>query len=602
MTQVSLRILGVAAAMLVSTTAMAQNSPPPPPDKDQDDGGGSSDIVVTATLAVRQGGAQDIKHFRAIADDVGMPRPESLTAEGLMGEYDLTLPTKAKCGEVMCVVTETAPAALAVRPADRQFVGLGFASNIDAKSWRREPLDLIAVVDKSGSMDGVPLARVRASLRQIVGQMRDGDRFGIVLYGDTSAVYLAPTDIATGRDDVLAAIDRIKSEGSTYMEEGLKVGYATAFKEAETFKGNTRLMLFTDEQPNVGRTDAESFIGMAEAASRKGIGLTTIGVGVQFDASLASKVSSARGGNLFFIASDDDVKTVFAKQLDTMVSELAYDLHLTIAPAAGWKVSGVFGVPDGVMTEGKDGAITVTVPTVFLSMNGGGIFLTMAKSSDRADLPAATVTPGTALADVSLDYRLGRENRLVTGKTIAFASADAPSVPLRQAMALVDEYVSLRDATTAFHQRNDAKGAFATLTGLQARLRGAALPDMAKEDKLVTNMLSQAAFYAGYTGEMPKTMRHLAVVGKWEITGADGFEDLARGDRLEFTDDREMVTYRKKAGLDSADDSESYEINENAIHLVGSRLVMRYSVNGDRLTMSVSDNEGRSQLFLRRIS
>ena len=601
MTLVSLRILGLAAAMLTSSAALAQSASPLPPDKDQDDGSGG-DIVVTGSLALRQGGAQDIKHFRAIADDVGMPRPESLTAEGLMGEYDLTLPAKAGCGEVMCIVTETTPASFAGRPADRQFIGLGFASNIDARTWKREPLDLIAVVDKSGSMDGVPLARVRASLRQIVGQMRDGDRIGIVLYGDTAAVYLAPTDIATGRGDVLAAIDGIRSAGSTYMEEGLKVGYATAFAEAGKFEGNTRMMLFTDEQPNVGRTDAGSFIGMAEDASKRGIGLTTIGVGVQFDASLASKVSSARGGNLFFIASDDDVKSVFARQLDTMVSELAYDLHLKVTPASGWKVSGVFGVPDGVMTEGKDGAITVTVPTIFLSTNGGGIFLTMSKSDDRADLPTATTMPGTSLADVSLDYRLGKENRLVTGKATALASDATPSVPLRQAMALVDEYVSLRDATTAFHQRNDAKGAFATLAGLQSRLRGNGLTGMEKEDKLVTTMLGQAAFYAGYSGEMPKTIRHLAVVGKWEITGAEGFADLARGDRLEFTNDREMLTYRKKAGFDDADDSESYEINENAIHLIDSRLVMRYSVNGDRMTMSISDNDGRSLLFLKRIS
>ena len=73
------------------------------------------------------------------------------------------------------------------------------------------------------------------------------------------------------------------------MEAGLKVGYETAFATAPAFRGNTRLMLFTDEQPNVGRTDADSFIGMAEAASRRGIGLTTIGVGVQFDATLATR-------------------------------------------------------------------------------------------------------------------------------------------------------------------------------------------------------------------------------------------------------------------------------------------------------------------------
>ncbi len=82
-------------------------------------------------------------------------------------------------------------------------------------------------------------------------------------------------------------------------------------------------MLFTDERPNTGATDAESFMGMAENASHGGIGLTTIGVGVQFGAELATKISSVRGGNLYFIRDAADIKTLFTGQLDYMVSELA---------------------------------------------------------------------------------------------------------------------------------------------------------------------------------------------------------------------------------------------------------------------------------------
>ena len=119
-----------------------------------------------------------------------------------------------------------------------------------------------------------------------------------MLYGDRAHVHLAPTALtAASKADILRSIDEIQSNGSTYMEAGLKVGYETAFASQDGFKGSTRLMLFTDEQPNVGRTDAASFIGMALEASKRNVGLTTIGVGVQFDASLATKVSSTRGGN-----------------------------------------------------------------------------------------------------------------------------------------------------------------------------------------------------------------------------------------------------------------------------------------------------------------
>ena len=65
------------------------------------------------------------------------------------------------------------------------------------------------------------------------------------------------------------------------------------------------------------------------AHSREGVGLTTIGVGVQFGAELATRIGSVRGGNLYFIRDEPDVKQLFTGQLDYMVSELAHDLKLT---------------------------------------------------------------------------------------------------------------------------------------------------------------------------------------------------------------------------------------------------------------------------------
>jgi Ca-activated chloride channel homolog len=551
---------------------------------DDDDSG---EIIVTGAMRVRQGGAQDIKHFRSIAADVGMPRPESLTVEGLMGEHDLTIPAASKCEQLFCLVSEAMPAALPTRPGDQLFVGLGFTSNVDAATWKREPLNLVAVVDKSGSMDGAPLSLVRNSLRQIVGQMNGNDRISIILYGDQSHVYLQPTTLAGNRDAVLDAIAAIESAGSTNMEAGLQVGYETAFADAPGFKGNTRMMLFTDEQPNVGNTDAGSFMGIAEAASKRGIGLTTIGVGVQFDGALATKVSSVRGGNLFFIANNDDVKTVFAKQLDTMVSEIAHNVKMTLAPVEGYKISGIFGVPADTMTETASGTIDITVPTAFLSTNGGGIFLTLAKAEDRRDLPAALLATDAALLRVGLSYTAAKTGQAGTDTVSVAQASPTPSAPMKKAQSLVDEYLVMKDATTAFHMKGDPKTAYRLLSGLSARLETVGLDS---EKKLVGDMTAQAALYSGYGGELPKSMRHLSAVGTWEVTRASGFEDLTRGDRLQFTPNRDLLTFRKKVSLINADDREDYEINERELHMVNSRLVFTYEAEGDTMRMRVKDD------------
>jgi Ca-activated chloride channel family protein len=582
---------------------MAQETAPPPEDRqDQTPPPETTDdmsIVVTGSMAVRQGGAQDVRHFRSIAADVGMPRPESLTVEGLMGEHDLTLPGRS-CAQLFCLVGEAMPAALPTRPDDRLFLGLGFASNIDAATWRREPLNLVAVVDKSGSMNGNPLDLVRRSLRQIVGQMRDGDQISIVLYGDEAHLYLAPTPLAGNRGEIQRAIDGIASAGSTFMEAGLEVGYATAETSAPAFRGNTRLMLFTDEQPNVGRTDAGSFMVQAEDASRQGIGLTTIGVGVQFDATLATRVSSVHGGNLFFISSPEQVASVFDRNLDTMVSQLAHDVRITMRPRDGYAISGVFGVPDGLMTEGEEGAVTIVVPTAFLSANGGGIFLSLARSEGRAHLPAANVAPGTPLLEVSLTYVGARDGRQGSDALTVLAPTAAPRAPLRTAHLLVDEFFALNGATTAFHARNDPREAFTLLSGISNRLEHSGLAGLNGERRLVGDLLQRAGFYAGYASEMPRSLRHISVIGTWRVRRAEGFEDIRSGDTMAFEDGELTTTRANPRRNEQEEESETYRINAQQLFLTDSNLVFDYRTSGDRMTLV--DDTGTARLYLTRIA
>jgi Ca-activated chloride channel family protein len=588
-----------AALAFAASPASAQDAAPPPeeqeaaaPEEYESDG---ADIVVTGTMVVRQGGAQDARHFRKVAE-LGMPRPESLTVEGLMGEHDLALPAARPCAQLFCLVGEAMAARLPLRPDDRLFVGLGFASNVDAATWRREPVHLVAVVDKSGSMSGEPIELVRQSLKQIVGQMRTGDRVSIVLYGEEAHLYLPPTDIGRDRGKALSAISNIAIDGSTNMEAGLRIGYDTAFAEKPKFAGTTRLMLFTDEQPNTGATDPASFMGMARAASEQGVGLTTIGVGVQFDGELAADISSVRGGNLFFIANQDEVKTVFAKQLDTMVSEIAHDVRITMTPRSGYKLTGVFGVPDGAMTEAPDGAVTVTVPTAFFSTHGGGIFASLGKASERADLPAAPLAADVPLMEVALSY-VGAKDRAAGEDRILVANPTAtPSRPLRLAHLLVDEYLAMREAALAFHRDDQPKQAFALLSGLANRIETSGLDRIGEEKKLVGRMLAQAAFYSGYGGEQPKAVAPLAVQGTWEVFRAQGLEGVRRGDRVTFDEDGEMLSVPLGGDEEYAD----YEINERQIFVPDQNLVYDYRVKGDLLTLV--HESGGARVELKRVA
>lgn len=550
-----------------------------------------SPIIVTAT--VRQGGAQDIRHFREISFDGAnefMPPQGSLTMEGLLGEHDLTLPRREQCRQTFCLVGHAMKADLPLRPQDAWFVGLDFDSNIDAESWKAAPLSLVAVIDRSGSMSGGPIAKVKEALRSVVSQMGKGDRLGIVLYGTSTNVHLPVMDVATHRGEILDAIDSIQIDGSTYLEAGLKLGYETALAELPQSRGKTRLMLFTDENPNVGNTSAEGFMAQASAGSARGVGLTTIGVGVHYDGALAARVSSAPGGNLFFIEQDRAASELFDKEFRNMTSEVAENIAITLTPPQGYAITGVFGVPDGLMTQAQDGAVVVTIGTAFLSSNGGGIYVALGRDSARDHLPLAPLGAATPLLDVKLVY-VDAVTGEAGGDSLAVAQPDGPApARLAAAMALVDEYVSLTQALEHYHVRGDKKAAFAALDGLDSRLAAGGHEGFGKEQELVGSLRGRMAYLAGYQGEVPRELRPFELFGRWKVTYFKGVDDVRRGDVIEITKDNEFVTY--PGGNDENDEiRQSYQVNERQLFIPDGDLLFQYRRNGDRLTLRTPDGE-----------
>ena len=455
-------------------------------------------------LGATPGGAQDISYARERITAGEIPHPSTFTPEGLLSEHDLPLDTGRKCSQTLCLTAAAVPVELTALPEARQLGQLGFASNLDAQSWHRDAMNLVAVVDKSGSMSGAPIDTVKASLHQLVNQLGPGDQLSIVLYGDRSHVHMQPTAItASGKQKVHQQIDQIAISGSTNMEAGLKVGYQVATQSAPGFRGTTRLMLFTDERPNVGATDAQSFMAMARDGSKHGVGLTTIGVGTQFGAEIATAIASVRGGNLFFFPNVPDMEGKFKKDLDTMLSELAYDMKLKIWPQKGYKIAGLFGLPGDLVKRTPDGGLEMTVETIFLSKDRGGIYFAFAPEGAGA-LPPRSDEQSVALASISY---VGRDGKTYQD-SVDFArfAADKPGalpLGLSRGRLLVDEITTLKKATELHLQKNDQEGAYRLVHALHQRFVQSKVSGLEKELSTIAKLDETLTRLSGHKGEAP---------------------------------------------------------------------------------------------------
>jgi len=451
-----------------------------------------------ARMGATPGGAQDIDYARDRINAGEVPHPNTFTPEGLFSQYDLPLDDGRKCTKVLCLASAATRSNLIVQPEVRHIGQLGFSSSFDASTWQREPLNLVAVVDKSGSMDGAPLDTVKASLRQVARQMTARDQLSIVLYGDTSHVHLAPTSLAQ-RDRVLASIDRIQSAGSTAMEEGLKVGYDLARKSRAKFRGSTRVMLFTDERPNVGATEADSFMAMARQASASGVGLTTVGVGTHFGAELATAIGSVRGGNLVFFPNPSDMRARFERDFDTLVTELAHDFKLTIKPRAGVAIAGVYGLPGDLIRRVPGGGLEMTVETIFLSRDQGGIFFSFKPASGA--LPLA----GGPLADASVSYVDTKGTKESDRVTFTEWTGSVLPLGLRRGQLLIDEVTTLKQATSLHQEHNKTEQAYRLVRSLNQRFQQSRVPGLTKERALIVRLDETLARLSGHRGESTPT-------------------------------------------------------------------------------------------------
>ena len=454
--------------------------------------------MAAESIGVTQGGAQDIGYARDRIKAGEIPHPNTFTPEGLFSEHDLPITIGKRCKKPICVGGQAIKAELLAQPEVRYLAQLGFGSDINAKTFKRKPLNLIAVVDTSGSMSGQPHQLVRESLSAVLDQLGPGDQIGIVVYDSKAHTLLDPTPVRQKRK-IMAGINAIESAGSTAMEEGLELGFRLARKSSRNFEGTTRVMLFTDERPNVGRTDARSFMGMAEKNSKKGIGLTTIGVSTHFGAELATKISSVRGGNLFFFPDVPKMLDVFEEDFETMVTELAYDVNLTVSPGPGMKIAGVYGIPGEALSWKDNGSIELGVATLFASKRDGGIYVAYAPEGS-GNLPAAKVPVGGSLGNVAISYE-------ARGKTfsdkasfdhVATAKAD---LGLQRGRLLVNQVTALKQASTLHHVNNDQEGAYRLVRGLAAMYRQNGDKTLAGERETIAHLLRTLTRLSGHQGE-----------------------------------------------------------------------------------------------------
>ena len=369
----------------------------------------ASAIASPETVGLAAGGAKDVTNFRENIAEGFTPQPEAISDEGLF--YDYYFETGERTATDALFAPRYAPA-VSKHPLageTEQYLSVGLDSTLSVAEFERPRLDLVAVLDVSGSMDSpfdeyyydeqgrkreaetdgeTKLSAATQSLCALTEQLHAEDRLGVVLYNHRAHVAKPLRDVgATDMPAIRRHIREVAAGGGTNLEDGFEAAIDMLIDGASSQQVERRVVFMTDMMPNTGATGEESLTALFGDAAAEGIHTTFIGMGLDANAELADALSGIRGANHYFVHSADEFEQRLGEEFDYMVTPLVYNLTLEL-DADGYEVEAVHGAP----SADADREQLMHVGTLFPSAKqdgetrGGVVLVRLAQQRSDADL------------------------------------------------------------------------------------------------------------------------------------------------------------------------------------------------------------------------
>ncbi|KAL4576962.1 hypothetical protein LXL04_013063 [Taraxacum kok-saghyz] len=412
---------------------------------------------------------------------------------------------------------KTYPEISAVAKSTR-FDNFGILINLKAPVTKgntnsRAPIDLVTVLDISGSMTGTKIALLKQAMGFVIQNLGPLDRLSVIAFSSL-ARRLFPLRRMTesGKQESLQMINSLVANGGTNIAEALKKG-AKVMTDRKFKNPVSSMILLSDGQDTYTsisprktgtKTDYQSLLPSSsqfnsDSDIRIPIPIHTFGFGMDHDASAMHAISEHSGGMFSFIEAENVIQDAFAQCIGGLLSVVVQELRVEVEcvdpvlklgsiKAGSYKVgtgpgsrSGFIEVGDLYAEEERDFLVTIDIPIVKEKKSSDEIEIEMSLvkfkviHKDPIKKMVVTVTrnetvkisrPETIIGNQIVSVEVDRQrNRLSAASAMAEARLAAERGNLSLAATVLD------DCRRKLSESVSARGGDRLCIGLVAELR-----------------------------------------------------------------------------------------------------------------------------------
>ena len=230
------------------------------------------------------------------------------------------------------------------------------SEDIDTKT---KGVDLIFVVDVSGSMGGNRMTLVKESLKYMVKLMNEDDNMALITFHSKASMMNKLTQMTeANKKTIINNINSLYASGGTSIYLGLQLGLQEITHNYANGERVCSIILLSDGEDSKSVVNNFKNYILNQKKNNYIFTLHTLGYGNNHDAELLKNLATIKDGGYFFIEKLNDVNDAFIT-IYTFLSTV-YQVNANLIVQSQFKISSVYG-----MDEMYNATLTKSNPYTF---------------------------------------------------------------------------------------------------------------------------------------------------------------------------------------------------------------------------------------------